>query len=144
MAKSLFGPQFHNSISKSSAPNIQQRHSTSWGCFPGDSKQGTHQSSPALRRKPQNLWEEPPKFPFGKSLVQDHGFVSLWVLLPGRVCHGMRKKTAFGEEAPGADRILASPQMGHGAAKLPKDTRDRAWHGLAALAENYFWGIPQG
>lgn len=151
MAKSLsqhrFGPQFHNSIIP--YPNhlhqqhqTPQRHSTS---FPGDSKQGTRQSSPALRRKPQNPGEQPAKIPFGKAPVQACGFASLWVLLPGTdpSVPWDEGKTAFGGEAPGADRILASPQMGHGAAKLAKDTGDRARHGAAALAGNYFRGIPR-
>lgn len=53
-------------------------------------------------------------------------------------------QTALGGEALGADRILASPQMGHGAAKLAKDTGTELGTGPAALALNYFRGIPWG
>lgn len=137
-------PQFHNSLPKSSAPTApnptEAQHK-----FPRGLQAGHPAEQPHFEKKTPKPQEQPANIPFGKAPVQACGFASLWVLLPGTDPSVLwdEGKTAFGGEAPGADRILASPQMGHGAAKLAKDTGDRARHGAAALAGNYFRGIPR-
>lgn len=128
MAKSLsqhrFGPQFHNSIIP--YPNhlhqqhqTPQRHSTS---FPGDSKQGTQQSSPTLRRKPQNLRNSQQIFPLGRRRSRPVDLLpcGCCCLARTRVCCGMREKQPLGERHRGLTGSWPPPRWDTGLPSWPR------------------------